>query len=278
MRVDEITNRIFVRQSWLKDMMLCPERARLNVAKPEFKTQNDSAAIGTAVHAGIQAILDGDVGTSDAPYVSLTKFKELETAGIKHTNVNPDHWHHHVMDLTEAWVKDIFPSVPTGGKTEVPFSVPTGTIVEGRELWFEGTMDYLHESGVWDWKTAARKYSILEKQQQDIQSSIYTFAAQKLGMEQTSNTFKFGIMIRVSKSYGQIVSVNRTKGHGEFVIKQAASAVANVLAITKNTGIPTDERWLINDQHYLCSQRWCPWWSVCKGAHISESDNKAEEA
>ena len=274
MRIDKVTNRVFVRQSWLKDMMLCPERARLSVVQPEFKTQNDSACIGTAVHAGIEAVLTQRVSVADAPDVSLIKFKELESAGINHTNVNPDSWHDHVVGLTKAWVSDIFPKVPLGGTSEIPFAVPTGSFVNGMELWFEGTMDYLHEWGIWDWKTAARKYSLLEKQSQDIQSSIYSFAGHKLGVVEETSVFNFGVMIRVNNAYGQIVSVNRTKSHGDFVIKQAQSAVSYVCAMLKDKELPTDERWLINDQHYLCSQRWCPWWSVCKGAHISELDNE----
>jgi hypothetical protein len=274
MRIDKETNRVFVRQSWLKDMLLCPERARLAVVQPEFKTQNDSAAIGTAVHAGIEAVLAKGVSVKDAPEISLIKFKELESVGVNHTNVNPDSWHNHVLGLTEAWVKDIYPKVPIGGNSEVPFAVPTNTLVNGMELWFEGTMDYLHENGIWDWKTAARKYSVLEKQTQDIQSSIYSYAGAKLGVLRGDSVFKFGVMVRVNNHYGQIVSVNRTKAHFDFVIKQAASAVATACAMMKDKDSPTDERWLINDQHYLCSQRWCPWWSICKGAHISEPDNE----
>lgn len=277
MRVDEETHRVFVRQSWLKDMLLCPERARFNVVQPEFKTTNDSAAIGTAVHAGIEAILTKRVDVNDAADVSLDKFKELEKVGVNHTNVDPDSWHRHVIGLTRAWVNDIYPSVPSGGQAEVPFAVPTGAFVNGRELWFEGTMDYLHETGVWDWKTAARKYSLLEKQSQDIQSSIYSYAGHKLGVIGEKSIFNFGVMIRVSNAYGQIVSVSRSKAHGDFVIKQAQSACASVFAMTSGTGIPTENRWLINDQHYLCSQRWCSWWSVCKGAHISEPDNNIGE-
>ena len=276
MRIDIENNRIYVRQSWLKDMLLCPERARLGMKKPEFKTQNDSAAIGTAVHAGIEAVLAKRVTAKDAPEVSLIRFKELESVGINYTNVNPDSWHNHVLGLTEAWVKDVYPSVPPNGQTEVAFAVPTHQSVNGRELWFEGTMDYLHEKGIWDWKTSARKYSILEKQTQDIQSSIYAYAGYKMGITKENSTFNFGIMVRVNNAYGQIVSINRTKSHGDFVIQQTMSACATVLAMTDNTGIPTDNRWLINDQHYLCSQRWCPWWSICKGAHISEPDNQGE--
>jgi len=279
LRIDEETKRVFVRQSWLKDVLLCPERARLSYTKPEFKVTNDSAAIGTAVHAGIEAILTNTVPLVDGPIVSLAKFRQLESEspGINHTNINPDHWHGHVVALTNAWIQDIYPRVPSGGFCEKSFEVFTGESVNGYELWFEGTMDYLHPNGVWDWKTAARKYSLLEKQTQDVQASIYSFAANKMGVVKEKSIFNFGVMIRGSNATGQIVSVSRSKAHGDFVIKQAMSAVAYAFAMTNNTGVPTDERWLVNDQHYLCSQRWCSWWSVCKGAHISEPDNEIGE-
>ena len=277
MIVDEANKRVLVRQSWLKDMLLCPERSRLSVTQPEFKATNDSAAIGTAVHAGIESLLNDTCSVLDAPDVSLIRFKEMEAEGIRHTNVNPESWHGHVVNLTKAFISDILPVVPRGGQTEVKFEVPTGESVNGYELWFEGTMDYLHKNSIWDWKTAARKYSLLEKQSQDVQSSVYSYAGYKLGVTTEKTAFNFGVMIRVSNSYGQIVSVSRTKAHYDFVIKQAMSAVAYGFAMTNNTGVPTDERWLINDQHYLCSERWCPWWSVCKGAHISEPDNQLGE-
>ena len=276
MKVDEENKRVLVRQSWLKDMLLCPERARLSVIKPEFRTQNDSAAIGTAVHSGIESLLSGRCSVADAPDISLVKFKEMEAEGVRHTNVNPESWHGHVIGLTKAFIADILPNVPSGGACEAHFEVPTGQFVNGYELWFEGTMDYLHKDGIWDWKTAARKYSLLEKQSQDVQSAIYSFAGNKLGVTELKSVFNFGVMIRTNNPYGQILSVTRSKAHSDFVIKQALSAVAVVFAMTEKTGIPTDERWLINDQHYLCSQRWCPWWSVCKGAHISEPDNQLE--
>jgi len=280
LRIDEETKRVYVRQSWLKDVLLCPERARFSYTKPEFKTTNDSAAIGTAVHAGIEAVLRQDVSAGNAWQVSLAKFRQLESepSGINHTNINPEHWHGYVVSLTHAWMTDIYPSVPLGGAVEHQFAVPTGESVNGYELWFEGTMDYLHEDGVWDWKTASRKYSLNEKQNQDVQSSIYSFAGHRLGFTKEESRFNFGVMIRASKAYGQIVSINRNKAHGDFVIQQALSAVAYGFAMTNGTGVPTENRWLINDQHHLCSQRWCPWWSICKGAHISGPDNETGES
>lgn len=279
MRIDNEHKRVYVRQSWLKDMMLCPERARFAIASPEFKTVNDSAAIGTAVHAGIERILTSGASRRDATLAALGKFRELQSAptGVKVTNINPTEYDDHIIRLVKAFETDILPHVPAGGQSELQFEVPTGTSANGYEIWFEGTIDYLTKDGIWDWKTASRKYSQFEKQAQDIQASIYNYAGVKLGLVNPDSVFNFGVMIRLKSAYGQIVTIKRDSTHSDFVIQQALSAVNYVFAMTNNDKL-FDKKWLINDQHYLCSSRWCPWWSLCKGAHISEPLNSAEEA
>ena len=268
MRLDTETNRIYVRQSWLKDMMLCPERSRYSVTSPKFRVTSDSAAIGTAVHAGIETILTTEVSVAEATKNALSKFAELRTIGIKETNVTPSEYENHIIRLVKAFSTDILPSVMLGGQAELQFAVNTHALVGPYELWFEGTMDYVSSDGAWDWKTSARKYSENEKQTQDIQSTIYNYAATELGLIEPDTTFRFGVMIRNASASGQIVHIHRNASHSSFVITQAQSAVNYVLNMTNNNE-SYKEKWLINDQHFLCSERWCPWWSLCKGAHIS---------
>lgn len=268
MRIDE--DKVFVRQSWLKDMMLCPQRALLAERAPEFnKLTNDSAAVGTAVHAGIESALSGQA-LSFAHDVALAKLDALVDEGVRTTNLDPNKLRSNVAGLFAAWVNDIMPEVEGEGASEYSFAVPTGVKVGDYELWFEGTMDYATKACLWDWKTSSRKYSPLEKQSQDIQASVYWFAATQLGLTDPQAPFKFGVMVRTEKPYGQIVSVRRTTAHANFVIDQAATAVSYALTMASH------DKWLKNDQHHLCSERWCPWWSVCKGAHISEPDNALE--
>ena len=59
MRIDKVNQKIFIRQSWLGDMTICPERARLGQIRPEFRTGSDATIIGTSLHAGIESVLDG---------------------------------------------------------------------------------------------------------------------------------------------------------------------------------------------------------------------------
>ncbi|QGH73534.1 MAG: exonuclease [Podoviridae sp. ctDWo9] len=275
MKIDEQSGRIYVRQSWLGDAMLCQERGRRMMVSPEFRTTNDSAAMGTAVHAGIEAVLTGKVGLTDAQHVSVNKLNELKDEGIRVTNTDPVAWEGLVRSMTNAWVSEIYPRVPHGGVSELKFSYDSGARVGDYELWFEGTMDYSHPDGLWDWKTAARKYSLLEKQTQSIQASVYAGYAIQQGWSNTDNIveFTFGVMIRNLKGETQLVRINRSSSHVMWVTEQAKSLVGTALAL-RDQGGSWNRPWLKNDQHFLCSDRWCPWWSVCKGVFIQDTDNQ----
>ena len=118
-------------------------------------------------------------------------------------------------------------------------------------------MDYFHPAGIWDWKTAARKYYEAEKQSQNIQSSIYAESAFQMDLIDYPVNFNFGVMIRNASSTGQIVRIKRRQEHGQWIINQTKAIVTSILTMQKY--LPS-EKWLVNDQHFLCSDRWCPVW------------------
>jgi hypothetical protein len=277
-------DRIYVRQSWLNDALMCPERARLMELNPSARKENDSAMMGTACHSGIEAVLNKVIEPKDISEYSVNAFRSAEQdlwsqgKAINVTNTEPKNWDKHIGSMADAWVRDIMPNVPEGGQTEYKFSTKVGAIANALyeyELYFEGTMDYIHPTGIWDWKTAARKYYEGEKQMQNIQSAIYAEAGANLGLVDYPVDFSFGVMIRNASSTGQVLTIKRRKEHAQWVIAQTTALINSIL--TSKIYLPS-ERWLVNDQHYLCSKRWCPVWSMCKGSFIHESTNNAEEA
>ncbi|NDA81190.1 MAG: hypothetical protein EBX92_08785 [Actinobacteria bacterium] len=216
---DGTSTRVYVRQSWLNDALMCPERARLSELHPEMRRENDSALMGTAVHSAIEKVINNqldvrDIGASAvASFDQLVVDLELQGKEVNVTNTDPSKWATHISSMAQAWGRDIYPYVPQGGQTEHKFEAFITRVANARfeyELWFEGTMDYIHPDGIWDWKTAARKYSEVEK----------------------------------------------------------------LMALQ---GLP-QERWIMNDQHHLCSERWCPVWSKCKGYYVGSQQLHAEEA
>lgn len=280
MRIDS-EDRIYIRQSWLGDALLCPERARLIEQNPDLKRYNDSAAMGTAVHSAIEQVLNNTCTTADIGEAAVEAFRiirseEIATTGndIRITNTDPAKWNTHIFSMAEAWRNDIYPDLPLGGKTEFQFAVQVGEIERylptdngdtHHELWFEGTMDYITKDAIYDWKTAARKYSQYEKQNQNVQSSVYCKAAVNLGLCEWPVSFNFGVMQRNASSTGQVVTVERTRGHGKWIVEQATNMANMVLAMqTVSPSTP----WVTNDQHFLCSLRWCPVYQLCKGRYI----------
>jgi len=257
MRIDEETKRIFIRQSWLGDALLCTERGRRMMVSPEFRTTNDSAVMGTAVHAGIEAIMKGTIDAKDGHYVSVARLKYIqENENVKVTNTDPSTWEDLVRSMTNSFVSGVLPEVPLGGKTEHKFEYFSNAMVDDYAIWFEGTMDYIHPSGVWDWKTAARKYSLLEKQTQSIQASIYSGYALQSGESEIdvdgSIPFNFGVMIRNMKGDSQILRIKRNSAHTMWVTEQATTLVRLALAMRETNG-EWNRPWLKNDQHFLCS-------------------------
>jgi len=287
---DESGVGVFVRQSWLNDAMMCPERSRLLKLFPESRRENDSAMMGTAVHKGIEAVLTGVVSDADAAAdVAVGWFKsrrqELIAEGrdVFVTNTNPLQWYSHIDTMTKAWFRDVSPLVERGGLVEHQFCQQVATVdspVVGQfSLFFEGTIDYIApsaESGlvtIWDWKTSSRKYFEAEKQSRDVQSAVYVSAIVASGAAEFPVGFKFGVMTRSGSSVGQIVNIVRSEEHFRWIVSQASSVVNGFLLSER---FLPDGSWMRNDQHHLCSVRWCPVWSKCKGSFLGHDAEEAE--
>ncbi len=257
-----------MRQSWLNDVVLCPERARLGIVSKHMRSSTDSTIMGTAVHSAIEDVLNNKVELADMGDVAMTAFTGLQkTEPYRETNIDPDKYETFILSMCESFKADILPNVSLGGHTEMKFEYPLGFTVMGHAIWCEGTMDYVDTNGVvWDWKTANRKYNQREKQSTSIQSTVYAGAVVHMGMTDFPVEFNYGVMIRQAKPVGQIVPVHRNKNHMNWLRSAVEPAVTTALLVGM------DNKWMINDTNNLCSERWCSFWSICKGAYLSSPD------
>lgn len=274
MRFDPTNERIYVRQSWLGDALICPQRSKYAISMPSMRRGSDATAIGTSVHAGIEQYLTGELGDLDSfqEYVHATMKVELDK-DIKLTGLtdDPENLKACVDSMTQGWWDDIRPLVPMGGLVEHKFSTPLDVNASnGYGIWLEGTIDYVGPDGsLWDWKTSSRTYYGKEKQKQSHQATAYITACRKLGLipdDDNPSVFRFGVMVRQPTPKTQIVTVTRGSSQVHWFRRQVTSVVNTAV---QSWGIPD---WPMNDQHNLCSSKWCDYWSVCKGAHWLESD------
>ena len=274
MRIDRVNQKIYIRQSWLGDMTICPERARLGQIRPEFRTGSDATIIGTSLHAGIESVLDGRSSEfGDMLKAVGTEYATLEQTNYKKTNIDPDKIPAYLESMSLAFYDGILPHVEQGGKVEHKFTSSLGFTINGYAVYVEGTMDYVTPSGViWDWKTASRQYNIKEKQKTNIQASVYADACVSLGLApEYPVDFRFGVMVRQEKPKSQIVSIVRTEAHGQWLRQYIRGAVNTAM----NNGY--ENNWIMNDSSALCSESWCSFWSICKGAFVRAGDDAFPE-
>ena len=269
MKIDDFNKVIWVRQSWLNDLLICPERARLGLEMPDWRTGSEATAIGTGMHTAIQEVLEGDLQADMSEFVPRAEdavFHEL--GAVRREDYSDEEVKVFVASMSESFLDGILPDVELGGECEGSFAVTTNALVGGYRLGFTGTMDYVTPSGViWDWKTASRAYSYTEKQKMSIQASVYALAMQSISPDLGYPVdFRYGVMLRQAKPKAQIVYTERSANQIEWLIRQAANAVRQCMHMSHGMA------WLQNDQHNLCSEKWCPYWSVCKGAHVQSSD------
>lgn len=268
MRYDSNLRRIYVRQSWLNDLLICPERSRLSMIHPERRMPSTETLMGTACHAAIEAKLRDPEGVSEFTMFDIAdaEYERLRKEPHKDSGISdvPDLLH----SMLFAFKDEILPEVELGGMIEHKFNVPLNVILDGWSLHLEGTVDYISPSGVvWDWKTSGRAYSQLDKQKHAVQPTVYGHALGMLGLVPNPDEveFRYGVMVRQMKPKGSVVPIMRNKEHFAWLRYQIQSAVYTASRV--GTVVP----WLMNDQGNLCNPKWCDHWSVCKGAYVTEA-------
>ena len=269
MKIDESNKRLYVRQSWLGDVAICPERARLGQVRPDLRTGSDATVIGTSLHAGIEAVLTGAANDRQQMFDAVQhEWNSLQDSNYKVTNIDQSKIQTYLESMTYGFYDEILPSVPQGGLVEHFFTAPLNMEVNGYGVYLEGTMDYVAPDGtIWDWKTSSRTYNIKDKQKSAIQPTVYAAAAVHNGLVPDYPVqFRYGVMVRQETPKTQIATVERTEKHGLWLNRLVRSAVTSAMAIGM------DNNWLINDSSTLCSEAWCSYWSICKGAFCGDDE------
>lgn len=268
-------NRLWFRQSWLKEFLDCPERARRKAVEADRpRTTSDSALIGTGVHTAIQKVLEGNADPDAIEDEANTAVLNLMMSeDVQFTKFEAGDLPTHASRCARVWADKILPEVKLGGRCEYNFSIIVDEVL-GMEIGLTGTVDYVGPDGesIWDWKTSGRKYNQGQYQKSSIQASTYATALSLQKEIEMPINFNFGVMIRGNekKADAQIVTVERTIAHRDWFLKQLRDTARFVIQNGWH------ESWPTNDESYLCSSVWCEFYSTCRGAFITkEHDNWA---
>jgi hypothetical protein len=280
MKIDANGNVSF-RQSWLNNAENCAEQGRRNLVFPELDRCSDEAFIGTAAHAGIEAVVNGECGASDIADAVAEAYRtdpEAQTIYFARPKTHQSTIGE-CVDLSircaKAWVRDIMPKAPLdGARAEVSFDVDLFNYKD-RVVSIKGTCDLVPvEGALWDWKTSARSYAQKDKQKWAVQPTVYTIADALGGFgregRQLPAEFVYGVMVKLKKECrGEIITVQRSEGHAEDLFRKIRAWVD----LYNATGL-TEVEWPARSEgNFLCSPVWCQHYRDCRGANISLEDD-----
>ena len=258
----EVTSdRIVLRQSWLGQLSMCPERARQDMLELSESSESTSTAIGTAVHYGIEQCLSETI-RSKAP-LSVEETVEASMEEWKRKEAEIVRWNHPSADTcttiveknTTAWWHEVRPGVRPKA-VEWTFELPL-VVDQKPEIWLQGTVDCVQEDGlpIIDWKNPGRKPSAeWEKKRWSVQAAAYTWATVKAGMATEPPGFEFVHLVKGD--------VHRT------LVEYGPAEWASLVALARSAGtlISADlPVWPLNMAGWHCSPKWCGAWSTCRG-------------
>lgn len=271
MKIDHEKRTIKFRQSWINDYFLCAERARRGLLEPDVFTSDAEAILGTGVHAYAELRLMGeDRETAMGAALNAVDYE----LSLPHTNIkrNDESIYSFIPAMCASWERDILPKVKPGGETEVKFEAGL-SVWNGYVLLLGGMIDYIEPGGkVWDWKTAGQEYKPWERKRWAVQPTAYAIGATSMGKATYPVQWAYGVVLKspMKQPKTQIVEFTRDEGHASWLIEQLKSILDQHvnLATPQRVTLGTSRAWLKNDQHALCSEKWCPVFASCKGKHV----------
>ena len=262
------TDRITLRQSWLGQLAMCPERARQDLMGISESTESSNTAIGTAVHYGIEQCLLDQMQTGDP--LPLHDTQEMAMGEWMRKEPEVVRWNHKrheateiILANTEAWWNEVRPGLhPTA--VEYEFDLPIAPESETHpEIWLKGTIDCVQEPGMptIDWKNPGRKPSAeWEKKRWSVQAAAYTWALASEGQPPAftpsePRQFEFVHLVK-GTVHRTLVDVGPAEWASLVMLARSAGTL-----IAANLPV-----WPLTMSGWHCSPKWCGAWATCRGA------------
>jgi hypothetical protein len=261
------------RQSSLGELDLCLERGRLTMAGEMPPDESDAAAVGTSVHAGIEhglhALKDGQYRTleemQDVAQAEFTRIMGLD--GFRFVKYIEKGCRALIDKCLVVFYDEVYDTIDPL-HIELPFDVHL-VEDEHRVIRITGTIDLVdRRKGMLDWKTDGQGTKFKrgfggkawELDRWGIQPTVYTAALRAMGIIDPDGPWPF--------HYGAFALGAQVEYMELTVLRQAA----DIEWLKRKTGsycemVEADMgAWPMNDNHALCSPKWCPAWDLCKGA------------
>lgn len=259
------------RQSWFGNWLMCNHKGQLD-ALVDYSPPSYETAVGTAMHAGIEAHLSGQDDDTIGAAIAQAYMDEADKPGYRNDKgATPSDAVRLAHRCYQVAAREFFPKIQNIETIEHHFKLQVDERVmadgQRQQLWISGTWDLDEGEGgpTWDWKTSSGQYIPWQVQRWYHQPTFYTLAKAIMLSEiygpqmlDMSYTFNYGIVIKRTRDepIDQFIQVTRGREDWAWLITQLWDAV--------------DQRSMQNaprsDQGWWCSPKWCDHWDGCKGS------------
>lgn len=254
-------------QSWLNSFLTCPEMGRKQARKELAYAPTDATAKGHAVHGAIESVLTDLTQPDEAVSIAFKLFREeAAQPGFRYVKVKTENTClSHIEGAFQSWWDYVYPKLGAALWVERRFHFPIYEDDE-RIIYLAGTADYAERGRIDDWKVTQNKdkYSESfggdgwEQKRWSLQASAYSLAY----FDQYGYIPEFRyVALDVYGREPQLLSFTRSGEQLDFFVDQCVT-------IAQQLERGNDYRYVLNDQHALCSAKWCPNWDNCKGAYL----------
>jgi hypothetical protein len=289
----DTTTILYLHQSDIGTLRMCPEQARLQLTGEYFDPSSDAAAIGTRVHEFIEWCLHyrqdhgmwPDNPGSEVERQQRLLAEEWDSLWLHpHMVADLDQGTLELEDCCQRWYNILLPQISTtnvaGWEIEKRFDVHVDSGLAHRntfngvtlysgdpyEIRIRGSVDFFDGvNTIWDWKTGRFTRSNGWKlDRYDIQAPMYTYARHltlpNIGSGPVS--FNFGYVPRGGKG-AEVWDLSLGPDKWGMMLDEVKSWGHTIMKLG------TEDRWPLGPNEWHCSPRWCSEFALgkCRGAH-----------
>ncbi len=256
--------KLVIRPSSLNSFLQCPQQWYQVFLLGNDGIPNARAAIGTAIHAGVENMwIDSIqaktkiVAKSSMEDAAMEALDEESQKGLRYdANEDEETAIATIRVGLDTFVSDILPwtDIPTAVEERYTVNIDGHPIVGA----ISGTLDYINTNNgfIADVKTGKRKHNTADS---EIQQSIYKYLVEEsTGMKVNGAVIQNIVLKAKPEGHTMDSAINIPKA------KAIVNTLLDTLEVYNEDKIDPDIIFRGNPKWYLCSPKYCAFWSTCK--------------
>jgi len=257
-----IDDKIVLRPSSLDEFAQCPQKWLRTFINGESSYVNSRAAIGTAIHAGVENMWNDCIqvkqkikSPSAMADAAMEAWKEEEQKGMRYDSGETEgSCAKEIITGMDTYIEDIVPWVDIPTHVEVRYTVNLEhDLVEG----ISGLMDYVDtDKGIIaDVKTGKRKHNVTNS---STQQSIYKYLVEANGVKVNWSNIQNVVLKKKPEGHVMDCHIDIPKA------KSLVNTLLDTLDVYLTDTVDPNILFRGNSKYWLCSPKYCAYYSSCK--------------